>query len=79
MKKLLQISVLVLLTGISIARADEKDKTKGDEKHVPSTSLQNNDSHSTLMMKISEDENGDEVRRKALKDELRKLYKANFL
>ena len=54
----------------------EKDPLE-PQTHVQSTPTK--EDNSTLMMKIKSDEKGDEVRRQELIDELRRLYKANFL
>lgn len=82
--------MFVLVAGVNFAHADEKqpDETRvqapktPDEvtKHINSTQVGPDEStNSTLMMKIQSDEKGDQEKRKEFIEELRKLYKANFL
>ncbi|MCC7459681.1 MAG: hypothetical protein IT286_00120 [Proteobacteria bacterium] len=76
MKKQSTIFGLAILAMVSSAQAQDKNQPQAD-KHVQSTPSK--EDHSTLMMQIKTDEKGDEIRRQELVDELRRLYKANFL
>ena len=79
MKKLFAIGFLMLASGMVYAQNDE---TKSDEssKSVQSTKIgSEKDARSVRTMKIQADDKGDEEKRKAFIDELRSLYKINFL
>ena len=76
MKKQFAIFGFLLMSGVVSAFAQEKTEFK-TEKHVQSKSSR--EDNSTLMMKIKSDEKAHELRRQELVDELRRLYKANFL
>lgn len=75
MRKFLLITGLFLTVTMDLAIGDEK---KHDENHVETVKV-NEKSNTTLMMKIQGNEKVDESRRQAFIEELRKLYKANFL
>ena len=78
MKKMFYMLLTGLMTSAFVAHADEKaPATSKDDGHV-STSTMNQDSGSRLM-KINQDDANDNERRQALMEQLRKLYKANFL
>jgi hypothetical protein len=76
MQKHFAIFSLIVLSGLISVQAQEKMPAQ-TEKHVQSVPTK--EGNSTLMMKIKSDEKGDELRRQELVDELKKLYKANFL
>lgn len=76
MKNMFAIFSVLVLMGAGSASGQDKNQNDA-EKHVQSTPTK--EDNSTLMMKIKTDEKGDELRRQELIDELRKLYKANFL
>lgn len=82
MRTSLKIALFFLLVGTAFAQEPtikpEEKNTKAD-KNVQTTVITSDDTNSALLMKISNDEKEDDVRRKVFLDELRKLYKANFL
>lgn len=87
MKKLIYISTLALFASLSLAHAGEKKpgettiQTPGETKPGVKTQAigDGETNNSSMMMKIQTDEKADEARRKEFLEELRKLYKANFL
>lgn len=82
MKKIF-LTVFAAVMGAAVgAYAEETPKPAPAPKTtqpVQTKTVRPDESSSTLMMKISEDETPDELRKRAIIDELRKLYKANFL
>lgn len=81
------ISLWVAILGATTTFAGETPKTNSaptpstldTPSTSPSTNIQSQNTDPSLMMKIQEDDNSEAARRKALIEELRKLYKANFL
>jgi hypothetical protein len=94
MKNTIFMAIFFLATSIAYAgdkvgdrSGDKSGATVGDTVTqqqptpadvVPSTQI-NDDSSSTMLMKIQSDDKDDDVRRKAFIEELRRLYKTNFL
>lgn len=80
MKTISSIFATLFLFGVSIAHAQDQvpDQPKQEQKHVQSTTIHENESGSRAM-KINQDDQTDAQRREVFLDELRKLYKANFL
>jgi hypothetical protein len=79
MKKYFFIGCIVLVSGLAFA---QKSQPNPDEslKPIQSTQMEpEKGAHSIRTMKIQTDEKGDEAKRKAFIDELRSLYKINFL
>lgn len=80
MKKLIYISTLALVLTLNVARADDKKQTPDDvTPRVETTQIQSDNAGTERLMKIQEDEKTDASRKQTFIEELRKLYKANFL
>lgn len=81
MKTGFQTFLIILLAPFAMALADEK--TTGDKtpqlEHVQSSTIMQDQFGSRQTMKIESDTQAEELRRKELLEEIRKLYKANFL
>lgn len=81
MKTTFTIFAALILTCITAARAQDQVPEKPgqqDQKHVQTTTIQENEA-GTRAMKINQEEPTESERREVFLDELRKLYKANFL
>jgi len=78
MRKFFPLVVILLVFGS--AHAQNAESKTDESKLIQSKEIQaESNSHSVRTMKIQSDEKGDEAKRKAFIDELRSLYKINFL
>jgi hypothetical protein len=75
--------ISALSSGLALAEEPNKPSTGTSQtaptQNTPSTQIQQQNADPSLLMKIQQDDQDDAVRRKALIEDLRKLYKANFL